>query len=182
MAVFLFPKLFLKLPILNYHGTLPFNFTFRLMEFSNNYSEFSRRILEKFFPELPPPLLLQMCQKAYTFAAPVTDYNSSTSFFEQFHGPTSSFKDFALSLFPQIFEHCAKVNGDKEKHVILVSTSGDTGSSAMNGFLNTKDVSTITMFPAHGVSTIQKLQMLSLSQQFPTRCKTLALNSDFDFW
>ena len=60
-----------------------------------------------------------------------------TYMLELWHGPTCAFKDMALQILPYFLTTSAKKLNLKEKIVILVATSGDTGKAALEGF---KDV------------------------------------------
>jgi len=51
----------------------------------------------------------------------------------------------------------------------------------MSGFLNTKTMKSLVLYPFNGVSEIQKRQMLKLMNENPTRTRTFAVQSDFDF-
>ena len=53
---------------------------------------------------------------------------------ELYHGPTSAFKDVALSVLPHLIGAAARAEGMKGDVVILTATSGDTGKAAMEGF------------------------------------------------
>jgi threonine synthase len=101
---------------------------------------------------------------------------------ELFHGPTGSFKDFALQLFPLIFDHFAKSKTDQrgKKFAILVSTSGDTGSATMDGFCSQTEIPVVVLFPANGVSPVQRAQMVS-STFSNLRVLPIAAPADFDF-
>ncbi|XP_048031037.1 LOW QUALITY PROTEIN: threonine synthase-like 1 [Megalobrama amblycephala] len=99
---------------------------------------------------------------------------------ELFHGPTASFKDLALQLMPQLFAHCLP---QMCNYLILVATSGDTGSAVLNGFRNLKDndrerIGVLVFFPENGVSEIQKLQMTGFQEG---NAKSISVLSDFDF-
>lgn len=99
---------------------------------------------------------------------------------ELFHGPTASFKDLALQLMPQLFAHCLP---QMCNYLILVATSGDTGSAVLNGFRNLKDIDrerigVLVFFPENGVSEIQKLQMTGFQEG---NAKSISVLSDFDF-
>lgn len=52
---------------------------------------------------------------------------------ELYHGPTSAFKDVALSVLPRLIVAAAKAEGMKGDVVILTATSGDTGKAAHGG-------------------------------------------------
>ena len=93
---------------------------------------------------------------------------------ELFHGKTSAFKDFALSILPY-FILLAK---DKDKKIgILTATSGDTGKAALEGFKNLKDTFIIVFYPTDGVSPIQKYQMLT---QEGTNVYAIGIKGNFD--
>lgn len=99
---------------------------------------------------------------------------------ELFHGPTASFKDFALQLMPQLFAHCLPPMCN---YLILVATSGDTGSAVLSGFsgLSGTDghrTGVLVFFPEGGVSEIQKLQMTSYREG---NARAVSVLSDFDF-
>ena len=83
-----------------------------------------------------------MIDKAYTgfghcgdstSVAPVVHLEDNQYMLELFHGPTASFKDLALQLTPKLFARAAE-EADGLTYLILVATSGDTGSAALHGF------------------------------------------------
>ena len=67
---------------------------------------------------------------------------------EDYNGPSASFKYLNLQLFPLFFQESIK--GDKDKNIILVATSGNTGSAVLTGFKDT-NTSVIVLFPQGGV-------------------------------
>lgn len=60
--------------------------------------------------------------------------SESEAVLELWHGPTSAFKDVALQLLPLLMSKAAELTAEERKIVILVATSGDTGSAALEGF------------------------------------------------
>lgn len=99
---------------------------------------------------------------------------------ELFHGPTASFKDLALQLMPQLFAHCIPPGCN---FLILVATSGDTGSAVLSGFSRLSEaersrVGVLVFFPEGGVSQVQKLQMTSYGDG---NARAVGVRSDFDF-
>ena len=74
---------------------------------------------------------------------------------ELFHGRTGAFKDVALSMLPVFMRHSA----GGRRVLILTATSGDTGSSAMQGFAGVDGTEIVVFYPAEGTSRIQRLQM-----------------------
>ena len=53
---------------------------------------------------------------------------------ELFRGPTSAFKDVALSLLPQLISQARDMEGIGDEMLILTATSGDTGKAALEAF------------------------------------------------
>ncbi|KAI3355423.1 hypothetical protein L3Q82_018268, partial [Scortum barcoo] len=99
---------------------------------------------------------------------------------ELFHGPTASFKDLALQLMPQLFAHCLPPMCN---YLVLVATSGDTGSAVLSGFsglcgTDRHRTGVLVFFPEDGVSEIQKLQMTSFREG---NARAVSVLSDFDF-
>ena len=97
--------------------------------------------------DLPPSTLRAMINKAYSSnfqheaIAPVTKLNDQFYVHELFHGPTASFKDLALQLTPQFFSEGISRKSSTDgpvKFLILVATSGDTGSAVLEGFKGNK--------------------------------------------
>lgn len=80
---------------------------------------------------------------------------------ELFRGPTSAFKDVALSMLPQLMTMSRKKLGASGDTVILTATSGDTGKAALEGFHDVKGTKIIVFYPENGVSPIQKAQMVT---------------------
>lgn len=85
----------------------------------------------------------------------------SSYILELFRGPTSAFKDVALSMLPVLITAAKKQKGSKEQTVILTATSGDTGKAALEGFKNVEGTKIIVFYPYGGVSAVQKAQMVT---------------------
>lgn len=112
--------------------------------------------------------------------APVKHLRHNQYVQELFHGPTASFKDLALQLMPQLFAHCIPPMCN---YLILVATSGDTGSAVLSGFSKLSEahrsrVGVLVFFPEGGVSEVQKLQMSSSREG---NARAVGVHSDFDF-
>jgi len=78
---------------------------------------------------------------------------------ELFRGPTSAFKDVALSLLPRLITAARRAEGMEEEIVILTATSGDTGKAALEGFHDVPGTKIIVFYPLGGVSPVQQAQM-----------------------
>ena len=80
---------------------------------------------------------------------------------ELFRGPTSAFKDVALSMLPQLLTAAKQVKGVSEDILILTATSGDTGKAALEGFRDVPGVRNCVFYPHGGVSQVQRAQMVT---------------------
>ncbi len=96
---------------------------------------------------------------------------------ELFHGPTSAFKDMALSILPYFSTEALKLNNVEEDIIILVATSGDTGKAALEGFKDVDKIKIIVFYPNNGVSKVQEKQMKS---QEGKNTFVYAINGNFD--
>ena len=96
---------------------------------------------------------------------------------ELWHGPTSAFKDLALQILPRLMTYALKKTGEKDKILILVATSGDTGKAALSGFADVEQTKIMVFYPNGGVSEIQKLQMVT---QVGKNVNVTAVNGNFD--
>ena len=96
---------------------------------------------------------------------------------ELFHGPTSAFKDVALSMLPQLITAAKAQEGQKEQTVILTATSGDTGKAALEGFHDVEGTRILVFYPNNGVSAVQKAQMVTQAGKNVCVC---AVNGNFD--
>ena len=96
---------------------------------------------------------------------------------ELFRGPTSAFKDVALSMLPQLMTASREKCGVSDDILILTATSGDTGKAAMEGFCDVPGTKIIVFYPDGGVSAVQKAQMAT--QQGKNVC-VCAVRGNFD--
>ena len=96
---------------------------------------------------------------------------------ELYHGPTSAFKDVALSALPNLMTAARHMNDFKDDIMILTATSGDTGSAAIAGFSDVPGTGIIVFYPHGGVSDTQRLQMVTAAGGNVTAC---AIRGNFD--
>ena len=115
------------------------------------------------------------CEPADTIA-PVTRI-SDHYLLELYHGPTSAFKDVALTILPQFLTTAYKSKNENKKIYILTATSGDTGKAALSGFKDVENTFITVFYPTDGVSNIQKLQMQTSEGK---NVSVVALKGDFD--
>lgn len=131
-----------------------------------DYKELAMRILPLFLTDYTELELRHCVENAYdskfdTAAVAPVAAKAGVFFLELYHGPTLAFKDMALSILPHLLKIAVmKQNLDKDV-VILTATSGDTGKAALSGFAGVKGTRIIVFFPEHGVSQVQKRQMVT---------------------
>src|SRR5690606_26189611 len=97
---------------------------------------------------------------ALPFDAPVVSIEDNVYALELFHGPTFAFKDFGARFMAGLLGHFAQQEG--REVVILVATSGDTGSAVANGFLRVPGTRVVVLYPRGKVSEIQEKQFTTL--------------------
>ena len=96
---------------------------------------------------------------------------------ELFRGPTSAFKDVALSLLPRLITAARDAEGIQEDILILTATSGDTGKAALEGFRDVPGTRIIVFYPHNGVSAVQQAQMTTQAGSNVCVC---AVEGNFD--
>ncbi|CAN6673702.1 threonine synthase [Trichomonascus vanleenenianus] len=142
--------------------------------------------------EVPAKDLKSLVERSYsTFRAPevtpVRELNREKNLYllELFHGPTYAFKDVALQFVGNLFEYfLARKNAGKAENApdrdivtVVGATSGDTGSAAIYGLRNKKDVSVFILYPTGRVSPIQESQMTTV---LDPNVHTVSVNGTFD--
>ena len=96
------------------------------------------------------------------FDAPLVAIEEGVYALELFHGPTLAFKDFGARFMSQLLGYFA--NQQDKEIVILVATSGDTGSAVANGFLDVPGTKVVVLYPSGKVSEIQEKQFTTLGK------------------
>ena len=146
------------------------------------YSERAAFVLSKFLSDFTLEELNDYTKKAYSRfygddPCPLVAIDDKTYILELWHGPTCAFKDMALTLLPHLMVASRKKVGEKNKTLILVATSGDTGKAALEGFKDVEGCEIIVFYPSEGVSDMQKLQMQT---QTGNNVYVCAIKGNFD--
>lgn len=94
---------------------------------------------------------------------------------EMFWGPTLSFKDHALQILARLMNGYLQELG--ETRTVLVATSGDTGSAAIEAFRGLETLDIVVLFPEGLVSEFQRRQMTTSEDDNVT---VAAVAGDFD--
>ena len=97
------------------------------------------------------------------------------SILELFHGPTLAFKDIAMQLLGNFYEHY--LNNENKKINIVVATSGDTGAAAIDAIKGKKNVNIFVLHPNNRVSTVQRKLMTTGKEK---NVFNIAINGNFD--
>ena len=138
------------------------------------------KILSALLPDIPNMDVL--VKKAYTGKFETEDLTPTVAVgdfnvLELFRGPTSAFKDVALSMLPQLLTAAKSVKGKEEDILILTATSGDTGKAALEGFHDVPGVRICVFYPHGGVSQVQRAQMVT---QEGSNVAVCAVEGNFD--
>ena len=88
---------------------------------------------------------------------------------ELFNGPTLAFKDFAMQLLIPLFDHF--LEKEKKKINLIVATSGDTGSAAINAVKQSKNISIFCLYPSKRISDFQRRQMSTVEESNVFLCE-----------
>ena len=94
---------------------------------------------------------------------------------ELFHGPTLSFKDFALQVVGRLFDHVLKAHG--RRVTIVGATSGDTGSAAIEACRDREAIDIFILHPEGRVSEVQRRQMTTVPS---ANVHNVAIEGTFD--
>ena len=121
-----------------------------------SYPSFAAKILADYFSDdVLEAQLINICQNAFSFAIPLVELNDNTIIMELFQGPTLSFKDFGARFLAECMSRLSK----DQKTIIIVATSGDTGSAVASAFHKKSNVDVIVMFPTGQISARQEQQI-----------------------
>ncbi|MDA8771408.1 threonine synthase, partial [Candidatus Pelagibacter bacterium] len=94
---------------------------------------------------------------------------------ELYHGPTLAFKDIAMQVIGNMYDHLKIA---KEKSVnILVATSGDTGSAAIAALNDRENINLFVLHPHNKISNIQRKIMTTIGS---SNVYNLAIKGSFD--
>lgn len=126
------------------------------------YADLCYEFLRVFATDIEPAVLRGIIAKSYTTfsdpaIAPLRQLGPKLHVLELWHGPTLAFKDFALQLLGNLYEHQCMVR--RESINVLGATSGDTGAAAIHGLLGKPGTAIFILYPDGRVSPLQERQM-----------------------
>ena len=119
---------------------------------SGDFRSMAKAVWNLFFPDYGQDKINSLVEKSYEgkFSAPeITPLVSvgSSNVLELYHGPTSAFKDVALSALPNLLTAAREMNDFTDEIMILTATSGDTGSAALCGFGGVPGTRIVVFYP-----------------------------------
>ena len=94
---------------------------------------------------------------------------------ELFHGPTLAFKDIAMQLIGNFYEH--HLNFEQKKINIVVATSGDTGAAAIDALKGKKNLNVFVLHPNNRISPVQRKLMTTCEA---SNVFNIAIQGNFD--
>ena len=98
-----------------------------------------------------------------------------TKILELFHGPTLAFKDIAMQLLGNFYEHYLKKNNKNIN--VVVATSGDTGAAAIDAIKGKKNMNIFVLHPHEKVSLVQRKLMSTVKEK---NVFNIAIEGNFD--
>tara|TARA_B110001452_G_scaffold181794_1_gene152671 strand:+ start:198 stop:1574 length:1377 start_codon:yes stop_codon:yes gene_type:complete len=98
-----------------------------------------------------------------------------TKVLELFHGPTLAFKDIAMQLLGNFYQHYLSKNNKNIN--VIVATSGDTGAAAINAIKGKKNMNIFVLHPNNKVSLVQRKLMSTVKEK---NVFNIAIDGNFD--
>ncbi|HID40390.1 MAG TPA: threonine synthase, partial [Calditrichaeota bacterium] len=125
-----------------------------------SFAELAFQIARHFVDDIPSAELEDLCQTVFTFDTPLIELSPKLSVLELFHGPTLAFKDFGARFLAALIQRYTRDSA--RETLVLVATSGDTGSAVAKGFLGMEGVKVALLYPGGMVSRIQEQQLTTI--------------------
>jgi len=147
-----------------------------------DYRGLACALLERFIDDIPRDTLKDLVARSYTRDAfgsdqivPLKTLEPGLHLLGLSNGPTLAFKDMAMQLLGNLFEHVLAARGETLN--ILGATSGDTGSAAEHALRGKRGVQVFMLSPHGRMSRFQRAQMYSLQD---ANIHNLAVKGVFD--
>ena len=150
--------------------------TFKNLE----YNELAKKIIYPFIGDfMSQKDLSNIIDKSYSVFRKKNVVNlvkvGDRSVLELFHGPTLAFKDIAMQLLGNFYEHY--LNNQNEKINIVVATSGDTGAAAIDAIKGKKNINIFVLHPNNRISHVQRKLMTTSKEK---NVFNIAIEGNFD--
>ncbi len=133
------------------------------------YRELALEVLSRYVGDIPRAELKTLIDRTYTAQAfgadaitPVHTLEPGLHLLRLANGPSYAFKDVAMQLLGELFEHVLARRGDALN--ILGATSGDTGPAAEYALRGRRGIRVFMLSPHGRMSPFQTAQMYSLQE------------------
>jgi|ETNmetMinimDraft_15_1059895.scaffolds.fasta_scaffold15339_2 threonine synthase len=137
-----------------------------------SFQEIAFEVAKQLFSEdISVKKLKHIIDETINFDAPLVKIEENIYCLELFHGPTLAFKDFGARFMSRLISYF-----NKKETLILVATSGDTGSAVAHGFYNIPGIKVVLLYPSAKVSKIQEQQLTTMGGNI----QALEIKGNFD--
>jgi len=145
-----------------------------------SYQDLAKKIIFPFIGNfMSEKELSEMIKKSYSVFRKDNTVDfikiGDTNVLELFHGPTLSFKDIAMQLLGNFYEHYLSKNNDSIN--VIVATSGDTGAAAIDAIKGRKNMNVFVLHPHNKVSIVQRKLMSTVKDK---NVFNIAIEGNFD--
>ena len=145
-----------------------------------NYKDLAKEIIFLFCDEtIIKDELSNIVEKSYSKfneknVVKITDIGEN-KILELYHGPTLAFKDIAMQFIGHLYDHHLK--NLKTKINVVVATSGDTGSAAIDAIKGKDKMNIFVLHPNNKVSSVQRKLMTTVEDK---NVFNIAIDGNFD--
>jgi len=145
-----------------------------------NYKDLAKEIIFLFCDEtIRKDELSNIVEKSYSKfneknVVKITDIGEN-KILELYHGPTLAFKDIAMQFIGHLYDHYLK--NLKKKINVVVATSGDTGSAAIDAIKSKDKMNIFVLHPNNKVSSVQRKLMTTVEDK---NVFNIAIDGNFD--
>ena len=145
-----------------------------------NYKDLAKEIIFLFCDEtIIKDELSNIVEKSYSKfneknVVKITDIGEN-KILELYHGPTLAFKDIAMQFIGHLYDHYLK--NLKKKINVVVATSGDTGSAAIDAIKSKDKMNIFVLHPNNKVSSVQRKLMTTVEDK---NVFNIAIDGNFD--
>tara|TARA_B100001179_G_scaffold139265_1_gene100456 strand:+ start:154 stop:1536 length:1383 start_codon:yes stop_codon:yes gene_type:complete len=145
-----------------------------------NYKDLAKEIIFMFCGEtINKSQLSNIIEKAYSKFSEknivkLTELGEN-KILELYHGPTLAFKDIAMQFIGHLYDYYLK--NVEEKINVVVATSGDTGSAAIDAIKGKDKMNIFVLHPNNKVSSVQRKLMTTVKDK---NVFNIAIEGNFD--
>ena len=145
-----------------------------------SYQELAKKVIFPFIGDfMSENELSDIIKKSYSVFRKDNTINlikiGDTNVLELFHGPTLAFKDIAMQLLGNFYEHY--LNKNSKSINVIVATSGDTGAAAIDAIKGKNNMNIFVLHPHNKVSIIQRKLMSTVKEE---NVFNIAIEGNFD--